>query len=255
MKSFHWAALFGAAALLAAAPGVRADDGPARLQPVGWGSVTGSGKLQTESRHVSGFQAIHAGGSIRIVLRQGPREGVELRADDNLLPLIETRVVERGGVPTLEIEAKSGTSFSTRNPIVATVDLITLRALHVSGSGDVVGEALKATHLRLEVSGSGGVRLRQLVADEVAAKVSGSGGLELAGRTGQFALSVAGSGDVDARALEADDASVSVAGSGDASVNARKTLTISVAGSGSVAYTGSATVKSAVAGSGSVKRL
>jgi len=255
MRFLTIAALLGASACLVTAPTAHADDGAARIQQVGWNSVTGSGKLQTETRNVAGFQGISTAGSIRLVLRQGAREGVELRADDNLLPLIETSVVDRSGVPTLEIGTKSGASYSSRNPVVATIDLITLRALTVAGSGDVVSEALKSPTLRLVAAGSSSIKLRQLAVDELSAKVAGSGDLELTGRAGVFALVVAGSGDANTRALEADEVSVAVAGSGDASVNARKTLSISVAGSGSVAYTGGANVKTAIAGSGSVKKL
>src|SRR5260221_8311318 len=51
--------------------------------------VVGSGRVQSERRAVSAFQAIVLRGSMKLVLHQGAREGVELRADDNLLPLIE----------------------------------------------------------------------------------------------------------------------------------------------------------------------
>ena len=254
-KALTLAALFGAATLFALAPVARADDGPLRLQLVGWSSVTGSGKLQTESRAVTGFQAITTHGSVNLVLRQGAREGVELRADDNILPLIETRVVDRGGVPTLEIGTKSGTSYSSRNPVVATIDLISLRALALAGSSDVACEALKSPALQVSVSGSGKLRLRQLDIDQLMVKVSGSGDVDFSGRATTLGLKIAGSGDANTRALEADDVAVSVAGSGDVTVNARKTLSVSVAGSGNVAYTGAAAVTSSVAGSGRVKKL
>ena len=82
------AVLVSAATLFAAAPAARADDSSARLQFVAWSNVTGSGKLQTETRKVTGFQAIETQGSVTLVLREGTREGLELRADDNILPLI-----------------------------------------------------------------------------------------------------------------------------------------------------------------------
>jgi hypothetical protein len=244
-----------AIAAVATAASAQADPPTEPLQPVAWRSVTGSGQLRSEARAVTGFQAISVRGSITLVLRQGAREGVELRADDNLLPLLEARVVDHGGVPTLEIGAKDDTEFSSRHPIVATVDLVTLRALNVAGSCDVTSESLKVPGLRVAMAGSGQMRLRQLAVDELSVKVSGSGEIELAGRAATLALAVAGSGNANARGLEADDASVNVAGSGDATVNARKTLNVSIAGSGRVAYTGSAAVKTAIAGSGSVKRL
>ncbi len=231
------------------------DNGKSRFSLFGSGNrVTGSGKLANESRVVTGFQAIALRTSMKLVLRQGTREGVELRADDNILALIETTIVERGGVPTLEITTKKGASFSTNNPIVATIDLITLRALSISGSGDVVGDALKTPGLAVAISGSGNVKLKQLNADEVSAKVSGSGDIEFGGRAAKLGISISGSGDVKTRALEADDVTVSVAGSGDADVTARKTLTVSIAGVGNVKYTGDATVKSSIAGRGNVSK-
>lgn len=216
--------------------------------------VTASGQLQNETRNVTGFQAIALRGSMKLVLRQGARESVELRADDNLLPLIETQVVDRGGVPTLELGMKKGTSYKSSAPIVVTVDLINLRALSISGSGDVVGDALKTPALAIAISGSGNVKISQLAADEVSAKVSGSGDLQFGGRAGKLGVSISGSGDVNARALEADDVSVSVAGSGDANVTARKTLSVSIAGNGSVSYAGDAVVKTSIAGHGTVRK-
>ena len=191
---------------------------------------------------------------MKLVLRQGTREGIELRGDDNVLVLIETQVVDRGGVPTLEITTKKGSSFSTRAPIFATIDLITLRALSISGSGDVTGDALKAPGLALAISGSGTVKLMQLAADEISPNVSGGGGIAFGGRTGRLRVAISGRGNVDARALEADDVILSVAGSGDADVTARKTLTVSIAGVGNVKYTGDATVKSSIAGHGNISK-
>lgn len=233
----------------------QADDNGSRMSFFGSGTrVTGSGKLTSESRAVRGFQAIALRTSMTLMLRQGTREGIELRADDNILPLIETTVVDRSGVPTLEITAKKGTSFSTSNPVVATIDLVTLRALSISGSGDVVGDALKTPGLSVAISGSGNVKLKQLNADEVSAKVSGSGDIEFGGRATKLGVSISGSGDVKARGLEADDVTVGIAGSGDADVTARKTLTVSIAGVGNVKYTGDATVKSSIAGRGNVSK-
>ena len=250
------ALLLAATATAVMSTSAQADDtGNSRFSFFGSGNrVAGSGKLASETRVVAGFQAIALRASMKLVLRQGTREGIELRADDNILPLIETTVVDRGGLPTLEIRTKKDASFSTGSPVVATIDLITLRALSISGSGDVVGEALKTPGLAVAISGSGDVKLKQLIADEVSAKVSGSGDIEFSGRAAKLGISISGSGDVKTRGLEADDVTVSVAGSGDADVTARKTLTVSIAGVGNVKYTGDATVKSSIAGHGNVSK-
>lgn len=246
-------------------PAQAADDGKIRVSLFGvcvcvgvgvgvGGRVTGLGNLADENRAVTGFPAIALRASMKLVLRQGMREGIELRADDNILPLIETTAVDRGGLSTLEITAGKGASFSSRNSIVAPLDLVTLCALTVSGSGEVVGDALKTSGLPVAVNGSGIVRLNQLVADEVSAKAAGSGDIEFGGRTGKLGISISGSGDVKTRALEADDVTVNVAGSGEADVSARKTPTVAIAGSGDVSYRGEAVVKSPIAGSGNVTK-
>jgi hypothetical protein len=243
------AAAFGAASL----PTQAADPG-SLLQRIGLMGVQGSGKLQTEQRSVGSFSAVDLHASMNVVLRQGAREGVELRADDNLLALVETRVISRSGVPTLEIRMRDHTGYSSRNPITLTVDLVTLSSLSVRGSGNVSGDGLKAPALKIAVAGSGNVKLQKLSLDEASLKISGSGNAELAGKAGRLGLSISGSGDINTRELEADEVSVNIAGSGDASVNARKTLNVSIAGSGDVEYTGDATLKTSVAGSGRVKK-
>ena len=196
--------------------------------------MIGSGKVQTETRAVSGFQAVALRGAMNLVLRQGQREGVEIRADDNLLPLIETRLVDQSGLRTLAIDSKRGTSYSTRSEMTVTVDLIRLKALTISGSGDAFGDALKTDALKLVLSGSGSLKLRQFSAEALDIKVSGSGDVQVAGR--------------------APRVDVVIAGSGDASVQARRALSVSIAGSGGVSHAGDATVKSSISGSGSVKR-
>ncbi len=220
----------------------------------GGASLTGSGNPMSERRSVAPFQAVALTGSMTLVLRQAAREAVEVRADDNLLPLIETTVVERKGVPTLEIGTRRGASYSTRQPIVVSVDVVDLKALSLSGSGDTVAEGLKVGDLQARIAGSGDLRLQQLSAGSLTVKIAGGGDVMASGRAGKLSISIAGSGDVAARELEADEVSVSIAGSGDANVNARTTLRVAIAGSGDVAYSGNPTVETSIVGSGDVKK-
>lgn len=233
---------------------VHAADNDSSVHRTGAGTVMGSGQPQAEKRSIGSFQAITLRGPMTVTLRQTGREALELRADDNILPLIETRVVDVAGVPTLEIGSREGVSFSTRDDILVTVDLATLNALAIRGSGDVIADGLKVRGLKLSVTGSGDVKLRRLSADGVSLKIHGSGNVTLDGRANKLGISIAGSGDFEGKGLETDDVSVSIAGSGDASVNARKTLAVSIAGSGDVVYVGDALLKSSIAGHGSVTK-
>ncbi len=194
-------------------------------------------------------------GGIDLVVRQGARETVQVSADDNLLPLLQTTVEGSGESRTLVIQWARGENLRTRAKAVVTVDVVKLTALASSGSGDMVVEALKTPALALSISGSSDARLSGLDTEQLRVAITGSGDEQASGKAGKLNVSIAGSGDVRTRALLADDVTISIAGSGDASVQANKTIAVAIAGSGDVEYAGAATIThSRIAGSGSVRQ-
>jgi Putative auto-transporter adhesin, head GIN domain len=218
-------------------------------------ATIGSGKAATETREASGFAAISLRGGMDLIVRQGAREGVQVTADDNLLPLLQTVVEGRGEQRTLVIQWPRGETIRTRAKTVVTVDVVKLTAVASSGSGDISVEALKTPELALSISGSSNARLMKLDTEQLRVSISGSGDVSASGRAGKLGLSVAGSGDLRARELAADDVDISIAGSGNADVQAAKTLAVSIAGSGDVQYSGAATLaKSRIAGSGTIRQ-
>jgi hypothetical protein len=218
-------------------------------------ATTGSGKSATEAREASGFAAISLRGDIDLVVRQGAREAVQVTADDNLLPLLQTVVEGSGDQGTLVIQWPRGETIRSRTKAVVTVTVKTLGAVASSGSGDIVVESLKTPALVLSISGSSDARLNRIEAGQIRVSIAGSGDVTASGMAGQFRLSIAGSGDVRASELAADDVDISIAGSGNATVHAGKTLAVSIAGSGDVEYVGAAAItRSRVAGSGRVRQ-
>ncbi len=224
------------------APDVRAD------------SVRGSGKAATDIRNVAEFQAIGLNGSIDLTVRQGATQSVQVEADDNLLPLLETVVESGSSGATLQVRWAKGKSLYTRSKVHVTVVVPKLTALAAAGSGDMKVESFNTPTLKLVIAGSSDARMNNLMAGELVVSISGSSDVAANGTAGKVVVSIAGSGDVHLGELKADDVSVTIAGSGDATVNAGKTLDVRIAGSGDVTYTGNATVKSRVAGSGSVTK-
>jgi hypothetical protein len=218
-------------------------------------AAAGSGHVATETRAVGEFDAIAQAGSIDLVVRQAGKEAVQVQAEDNLLPLVET-VVESGPAGrTLMVRLKRGENLWHGKPIRVTVDVVRLNSLASSGSGDLTVEALKTPSLKLSLSGSSDARLRALTTDTLEVRIAGSGDVAAAGSAKRVTLSIAGSGDARLSELVADEVSVRIAGSGDANVTANLSLEVSVAGSGDVRYGGNvSTVKSSVAGSGSITR-
>lgn len=217
--------------------------------------IKGSGEAGTENRTPGSFDSIQLSGSFKVQVRQAASETVELKADKNLLPYIETRVVDGSRGKTLEITTKKGYNLAGTLPVQINIGMGVLRNLSIDGSGDVRIETMKTPELNASIAGSGDIRFAELFSEKVGFKVAGSGDILAKGRVNSLTISVAGSGDVKAAELAADEVKVSIAGSGDAQVQANKALKVSIAGSGDVRYVGSPEISSSVAGSGSIKRL
>ncbi len=217
-------------------------------------TTVGAGPVNTEQRSVAAFDAIAVSGSFEVLVRQvaAPQvAGITVRAQANLLPLIETVV---GADNKLSIRWQRSASVRTSARPVIEVAVLRLHSLASSGASDIRVNGLTTPRLDAAISGSGGVHLMGLSSDELALRIAGSGDMVAAGQTARLRISIAGSGDVKAEALKADDVTVNIAGSGDAAVHAQQSLKVSVAGSGDVVYSGNAVVKTSMAGSGSVRK-
>ena len=223
-----------------------------------WGGgerVKGSGEIASETRDPGAFDGVSMTGGFKVLIRQASASKVEIKTDKNLLPYIETKVVEGSHGRTLEVGVKKGYSISATNTPQLVLDMPQLRLVSIASSGDIKVEPMKTGAVEVSISGSGDLKFDQLQSERLSLSVSGSGDVAGSGKTGLLKVSVAGSGDVKLRAMEAEEAKVSIAGSGDAEVNARKKLDVSVAGSGDVAYVGSPEISTSIAGNGKVKKL
>ncbi len=192
-------------------------------------TIKGSGHLVTENRTVPPFTAVRIASAANVVIDRTGTQTLSVTADDNLVSFFTSEV--RDG--TLYLAAAPGQSFQTSNAPVYHVTVADLRAIDMSGSGDV-----KAAHLD---------------SPALSVTVAGSGKVTLAGRTDDVTFTIKGSGDVDAGGLGAKRAKIVMSGSGDATINAADTLDIQMSGSGDLKYLGSPKVSQNVRGSGSVR--
>ena len=227
----------------------------ARLARAAATTVKGSGVATTQRREVGAFVGVALGAPFAVVLRPASREAIEIVADDNLLPLIETKLRGFGNDRTLQIDLARDTRVEPRTPVVVTIDYVRLEALGVGGSGRISAKSMKAPKLDAAIGGSGSIDLADLDAGNLAVAIGGSGAFRADGRARKMSVSIAGSGRCDAERLVADDVAVSVAGSGDTRVRAETALRASIAGSGDVYHSGAATPQVSIAGSGRVRRI
>lgn len=217
--------------------------------------VRGSGVATTQRRDLGAFTGIALGGPFAVVLRPAARESIEIVADDNLLPLIETTIRNNGGERSLRIDVAKDARIEPRTKIVVTVDVVRVGHLAVGGSGTIEGKTIKTAKLDTAIGGSGSIGLDDLDAGELAISIGGSGNFRANGRARKLEVHLAGSGRCDTERLAAADVAVAVSGSGEARVRADNALSASIAGSGDVYYTGAATPQVAIVGSGRIKKI
>lgn len=189
----------------------------------------GSGNVIRETRNISGVTGIELAGSADVDITFGEAESLEVEAEDNIVPLIETKV-ENG---RLVIGTKSNTSYSNTRPVTVHVTLKSLEAVSLSGSGSLSVQNFQGETFKVDLDGSGDI--------------------EVSGTADRADMTLGGSGKINAEQLKANSVKVTVDGSGEANVYAGEQLDAVVSGSGTIRYSGNpAQVNKDVSGSGSI---
>lgn len=220
-----------------------------------WKTVKGNNNIKKESRTVGNFSSLQSKGPLDVKITSGNSNKIEVMADENLLPYIETEV-ENG---KLIIRTKKYINLKSSSKMVVYVYMEKIEALQLSGSGNIEadGNIVGAENTDLQLSGSGNIKLNSGAFKDIKMAISGSGGINVKGGTAEnVTIAVSGSGNITANGLAAQNVEVKISGSGNAKVNASKSLTATISGSGNVYYDGSAkNISSKTAGSGKIIKI
>lgn len=186
--------------------------------------------METEQRAVEGFDRVSVEGIGELRIEQGAEEALSVEAEDNLLPLLVSRVEG----DELRLGIRENSSISATKPIVYRLKVRSLSG--IAGSGTVAINAIGLDADRLEIDLSGAVQ-SVLAGDARAQKVT-----------------ISGAGRFDGRALAGRTAEVEVSGTGDALVNVSDELKARASGASKVRYLGNPEVDQQVGGVGKVER-
>ena len=211
--------------------------------------VKGSGNVVTEARNVTDFNRIHLKGSGKVFLTRGETPSIEIKTDDNILPIIKTEVSDGRLIISHENYNPRPTTlhyFITAND---------LKGIAVSGSADITSDGkFVSDTFSADISGSGDVRL-ELEVERLDSDISGSGSMRFSGKTNLLDASITGAGNIRALDMEARNVSLKITGSGNCEVNAFETLDVKITGSGDVKYKGSPQISKKVTGSGKIRQI
>ena len=234
--------------------------------------LSGSGKIVSSNRPVSGFTRLVFDVPGDLTLTQGDKESLSIEGDDNLLEHIKSEV--DGGELHIYLALEDGMIEPSKtiryNLSVKNLEQMTVNgsgkimaasfksgpfAVNLNGSGEIAFGSLTATNLSLGMNGSGNVSVTNLSADDVQATVNGSGEYLLEGKATRQHINILGSGKYNAHNLQSTQADISISGSGEGQIWAVEKVNITILGSGKVGYIGKPSITQQISGSGSIYTL
>ncbi|MDO8836231.1 MAG: head GIN domain-containing protein [Vicinamibacterales bacterium] len=202
---------------------------PARSRHHDRDRLAGSGKLETRSFDLRGWDSLRLDGSMDIELKVGDAHSATVKLDDNLFD-------------NLVLEVRDGTLFVDWRKECDADDQARLTLTAPS-------------FVSLEINGAGDVKADGFAGGEFDLRVRGAGDVELSGRVDALDIRVDGAGDIDAADLAARNVEVVIAGAGDVDVSASESLDGTIQGAGDITYRGDpAKVRTKVAGVGGIAR-
>lgn len=213
-------------------------------------SVTGSGVVVRELRETSPFSSVSVSSAIKLVLTQGSAYEVVVSADDNLLPLVVTKV----SGSNLNIGLEPFTSLRRYKEIVVYVTAPEFQSINCSGASEVKAtNMLSQESLIIKSSGASEVNLS---VDARYLEVEGSGASEITmeGSAGSLMAKISGASEMKSYGLNCLMAEVELSGASDMWVYAAERVIGKASGASSLYVKGSATVNVRTSGASSVAK-
>jgi len=215
----------------------------------GWG-VRGKGEVVSEVRPVTGCDRLNLSIDADVDYKQDSIYYLEVFAQPNILSLLKTEV--HGTELSLEYKRNIWDHKQVR-VVLHTPDM---RAIRISGSGNVQGGRIQTSTLDLTISGSGNINLSNVLCTGMSGNISGSGNIHLDnGKIQNQTLTISGSGNIHSENCESSSNATNISGSGSVLVYVTESLKVKISGSGDVKYRGKPTVSVDISGSGSLIQI
>jgi hypothetical protein len=225
------------------------DDGDVFVGP----GERGSGNIVTETREVSGFDAIEVQYPARVIIRQGTTESLEIEADDNLLPNLKTEV--QNGRLEIFYRREGGKHVNPTKTPEITIVVKDLADVDFSSAGELFIEKHETDSLDVSLSGAGNLELEEIDVTSLQVDMSGAGSGTASGTADSLDVTISGFGDFKGGDLHSQNAQVDISGAGSATVWVDQDLDVELSGAGSVSYYGTASVSRQISGVGGVNHL
>ena len=213
----------------------------------------GSGNLKIETRAVSDFHSIEISYPAEVMVKQGSQESLEIEAEDNLLPGLQTQV--KNGVLDIFYKTTNGKHVNPTKTVKITIVVKDLTNVDFTSAGELTIDNLKTNTLDVSLSGAGNLKLNKILVKALGVSLSGAGSMSATGTADDLNLNISGFGDFKGADLHNKDAHVEISGAGSATTWVDNNLDAQISGAGSISYYGSASVTKQVSGVGGINHL
>jgi hypothetical protein len=214
--------------------------------------IAGSGHVITETRKISGINAINVEYPAKVVITQGNTESLKVESEDNLMPDLKTQV--KNGTLEIFYKQTKDRHVNPTKPIVITIVVKDLTRADFSSAGELKVDGLKTDGLDVDLNGAGNLELNDINVKKLSVNLSGAGSMTASGIADELDVNISGFGDFKGANLHGKTANTNISGAGSATVWVDEKLNAEISGAGSVNYYGAAQVDKQINGVGSVSQ-
>ena len=203
---------------------------------------------RTEERAVPQFDALEVASGIKATAEIGPLRPVRIDADDDVLPLLDIRVVDGA----LRIGFKPNSHYDGERRVSVSVQTPELRSVSASGGSEVRATFTRGRDHSVQASGGSVLRLRGVDASHLSIQASGGSVMEIEGSADNLDLQMSGGTQLHGRNLSLKDVTVQASGGSQADFRADGKIRGSLSGGSELHVRGRAKTQVAATGGSSV---
>lgn len=193
---------------------------------------SGSGKQVSENRSIGDFTKVELGGNFKLMIRQDSVTSMTVKADDNIIKDIKTRV--SGDVLEIELDG----NFCDIGDIIIELSSKQWEGIDASGSTQIISEnQINTEDFELNLSGSSKVELN-LVAGILKTNSSGNSIINLKGQARRHDANLSGSTELNAFDFTVSDYRIESSGSSNCAINVLSNLEVKTSGASKILYKG-----------------
>ncbi len=194
--------------------------------------LKGNGDVREQNRKVSDFEEIEVRRGMNVYITQGDQVKVVVRADENLLEAIETKVEGDRLIVTTNQNIRS----ATEKKVLVTVPKITV--IHSASGANVFSQSVLNTK-EIDLSASSGSNQKlELDANDIKVSVSSGSNIRLEGSARDFSGKVSSGANIKAEELTVENCNARASSGGNIRITATNNFRAHASSGGNIHYSG-----------------